>query len=215
MKDRLLEELLHALPQAFVEELIALQPEVYQQSYQATYQGSVVLADSAAEYLWPHYRRALFETKLLELGGKHGLRAGVEQTIARNHKYTVVKAGRFLMTCSHVSRGYSLQSAAFREQNASLNALLPQLLMEAIIPDAITAPGDLDAVILHCAGWKDKEGQHPGFLKLGIPSVDNASWDQDFDFSEILSAYPQISVPENEQPAIRPQWKIQGKAKEN
>jgi hypothetical protein len=100
-----------------------------------------------------------------------------------------------------------LQPAKFREQHASLNALLPQLLFDVIIPDSIAAPGDLYAIILHCADWKDTDGVHPGFLKLGIPSQDGSRWEQDFDFSEILAAYPHVRSVEEGEPSVRVKWK--------
>ena len=216
MRNRLLEEITAALPVGFVEDLIAAQPEIYQQSYEATYNGPLTLADAHAEFLWPYYRRAYFETRAMEIGGKYGLRCGIEQNASRNHKYTIIKAGRFLLTSSHVTQHLSdLQPATFRKQHASLNSLLPQLLMQEIIPDAIAAPGDLYAIIVHCAGWKDSEGEHPGFLKLGIPSQNNTHWEQEFEFAEILGAYPQATPSVEDQATVAPKWKKQDKSQES
>lgn len=215
MKDRLLEEILSSVPKLFVAKMIEVQPLIYRESRDATYSGPVVLGDADAEYLWPHYRRALYETRLREVAAGCGLKAGVEVNAAGNHKYTVVKAGRFLMTCSHVGDLSMLQPSLFRGQNSALNALLPQLLLKDIADD-VRQGGELYAIILHCEDRQERGLVEPGFLKFGVPAAGKGDkLEVAFDFSELLAAYGSsgsVAAPELE--IGLPRLKKQTKRKE-
>ena len=97
IRDLLMED----LPLAFVAALVENAPSVYGNAYSRSY-AEPAYDKPEADYTFGHNRRAGFEAMIRREAIKAGLPAITEYTERSNTPYTLVRAGRFLLTESHV-----------------------------------------------------------------------------------------------------------------
>lgn len=147
MNDSLREILIADVPPAFVARVLNDAQWVYKEA-RAHVKNDPLLGEAERAYMEPHYRRALFERKMMDAGLDSGLVATPERVTSGAATYNLVRAGRLLLTCSKTpSRNVVTRACVFREQFADVNEHIDQ---QQLFPVNST-PGDasLYCIIIH------------------------------------------------------------------
>ncbi len=208
MESALLSEVVKSLPKPFVSEVLRVTEWVYDEAYNSAF-NHPLMGRPESEYLYPHMRRALMESKLREVANSLGLSTKVCTNFARNHEFTEIQAGRLVLTCSHKTGEdwQMLRSSYFRQKNATLNSLLSQMEFDSAGFEVFSENDDaglLNAVIYH--GTDLREKNKVGYVRIGFPSPCNSRWSARFDLYEILGSYPAV-VAQSEDDEIIVRWK--------
>lgn len=159
----------------FIISLVEQAPSVYGNAYSRSYAEQAYDKPEAA-YTFGHNRRGGFEAMLRREAVRAGLLATTEYTERTHTPYVMVRAGRFLLTESHVQCAGEVPTAArFREQNAAVNALL----MRGSLPFAefdplklyeLSEANGIYGIISH--GAHTENAKAPSFMHLVFPSED-------------------------------------------
>ncbi len=178
------------IPISFLRDIPHIQVQSYSEANECV-KNDYRFAEPEAKYLLPHIRRAKFEQLFRRRALDCGLVATVEST-RKNANYTLVRAGRFLLTASfaHNEKEF-VRPAHFRSQHAYLNSLLGQ--MDMFKPKGDVPPNDLYGIIRHgvsktkSESKRDEESKDESyFLTIAIPSEDNKSWVGNYDLLDMI-----------------------------
>lgn len=175
MNDTLRDLLVADLPPTFVIKLMAAAPKVYAEA-KAHCKNDPLLGDAERAYIEPHYRRALFERKMMEVALDSGLKATTERATSGAAQYNVVRVGRFLMTSSKTSSRNSVpRSCGFREQYSDVNEHIDQCLLFPV-PSKPTSES-LYCIVIHGTSIEDHGAF--GYCCFAFPNQDGTAWAQE------------------------------------
>lgn len=175
MSDSLREILIIDIPPAFVGRVLNDARWVYKEA-RAHVENDQLLGDAERAYLEPHYRRALFERKMMDAGLDSGLQATTERVSSGAAQYNLVRAGRLLLTCSRTaSRNMVPRSCAFREQYSDVNEHIDQ---QQLFP-VPSAPGDASLYCIIVHGPSIEKPGELGFCSFAFPSRKGDKWVQE------------------------------------
>lgn len=175
MNDSLREILITDVPPAFITRFLESAVWAYKDAW-GRVSNDPLLTDDSQDYLLPHLRRVLLESKLQELALDCGLRAESKAVSSGAHKYVAVRVGRLVLTCSKTASPNTIARACeFRDQYSEINEHINQL---NLFPVAST-PGkeSLYCIITH--GPSEQKNDELGFCCFGFPSQDFKRWVQE------------------------------------
>jgi hypothetical protein len=155
-----LEQLLAVdLPPLFVRELLDTAPNLY-------------YGTAEADYLLGHVRRALFETKVRNLGVEHGLTVTMESPEKGGCQHVRLSVGRFTFTVCHVAAydGFPVHSES-REQYSEINQHLAQGQLFPV--ESQPKSEQIYGVIVHAGIRDDFRG-----ISIGFPNNKFTDWVQ-------------------------------------
>ncbi len=205
LKSQIFQDIAKSLPERFVNGLIERHRPIYEEAYESCF-NNPALDEPEAEYLRPHKKRALYERVFRHLALDSGLKATVERNTARNHKYTLVSAGKFLITASYNnSPSQMVRPGKFRKQHACVNWRVSQQVMYFIPGKDLYGTGGIYAILLH--GPDAENPKLPGFLKLSIPSEGYNHWIEQFDLRDIREAQVERRQGADQDSGVQPTWK--------
>jgi len=127
-----------------------------------------------AVYTFGHNRRGGMEAMFRREAKSAGLLADTEYTERTNTPYVLVRAGRFLLTESHVrGRGEIPPTADFRKQHSAVNALLlkgtlPFPEFDSLKLYELSKATGIYGIVSHGSPLDD--AKTPGFIRLVFPS---------------------------------------------
>jgi hypothetical protein len=173
--EALTEMLIDEVPVGFVSGLVERTPLVYGEAYSRSYE-EPTWDEPEAYYILGHNRRVIFERMFRDEAIKAGLTVDVRDN-GRNCRYTLVRAGRFILTASHVQGETDIiKRAIFRKQHASVNRLLlnPLLPMPELDPARLSDASSIYVLLLH--GEEHKNPKQLGFMRAAFPSADSESY---------------------------------------
>jgi len=209
MERQLLQSITNALPANFIRTFAQDVEWAYKEAHAANY-GNPLLDRCDADYNYPYYRRSILEKRFRDTAGNYGLSVAVKENQARNYHYTEIAGGNWTFTLKHTSdEKYMLRSSIFRKQDASLNLMLEQRVMEPIL-GIVKAPGMtpcFNGIIFHATDREDTSS--PGFIRIGIPREDFSWWEACFDIHELLQVSSSVQT-EDEITAVA-RWKQRAK----
>lgn len=168
------ELLLEDLPLNFVAAVVEKTPSVYGNAYSRSY-AEPDYDKPEGDYIFGHNRRVGMEAMIRREANRAGLPATTEYT-ELGHPYTLVRAGRFLLTESHVrGKGDIPPAAFFREQHAAVNSLLlrPRLPFAEFDPlklYKLSEATGIYGIIIH--GSASEDAKVPAFIEIVFPSKD-------------------------------------------
>jgi hypothetical protein len=171
----LVEMLIADLPVKFISGLIERTPLVYQEAFSRSYE-EPTWEEEEAYYILGHNRRVIFESMFRAEAVKAGLAVDVKDN-GRNCPYTLVRAGRFILTASHAhSQNDIIQRAIFRNQHAGVNRLLinPLLPIPELDPARLSEADSIYILLLH--GEEFKNPRQLGFMRVAFPSAGTESY---------------------------------------
>lgn len=175
MNHSLREILIADVPPAFVALLISGGKWAYKEAH-AHVVNDPLLGDAERAYVEPHYRRALFERKMMEVGSDSGLKATTKRVTSGAAQYNVVRAGRILLTCSRtISRNVVPRACAFREQYANINEHIDQ---RQLFPVPST-PGEASLYCIVIHGPSIENSGELGFCCFAFPTQKGEKWVQE------------------------------------
>ena len=136
------------------------------------------------------------EKRVRDSALKDGLGIDVRWNKANNYRFTEITAGQWTFTLKHTSdERYMLKGSSFREQNAQLNYMLPQLVMPSIIgQEKKPSTSQFSAIIFHATDQGDSKT--PGFIRIGVPKEDFSWWEVCFDIHELMAETAAPESPE-------------------
>lgn len=175
MNDTLREILIADLPPAFVTRMIRDAEQVYPLAH-SHFAHDPLLGKAERDYMEPHYRRALFERRMMDAGLDAGLKVTTQNVSSGAATYNLVRAGRLILTCSRTpSRNVAPRSCSFRGQYADINEHIDQT---QLFPVAST-PGEaaLYCIIIHGPSLEDVGTL--GFCCFAFPKQDGEKWAQE------------------------------------
>lgn len=150
-------------------------PSVYGDAHSRSFQEPAYDAAEAA-YTFGHNRRGGFEAMFRRQAQRAGLLTSDEETERTRSRYVLVRAGRFLLTESHVQcKGDVPPTADFRKQHAAVNALLmrgslPFPEFDPLKLYELSAATGIYGIVSH--GSPNDDAKSPGFVRLVFPSED-------------------------------------------
>lgn len=210
MKEELFDNLVDALPERFVGELIDKQGPVYQEAYEMG-ANNPAFGEPEAQFILPYNRHSLFQALFRNAALNSGLKATVLKNKTKNFKYTLVRAGRFLIISHHMPSPHQKQRFRhYRSQLAGINHLLVQgvLDLEGFECDlAMYQHGDIACFLIH--GPDTVNPRMPSFLDFAFPSPNgNKKWVRIYAAQEVQAAIHVRGIEEAELiDAPRPEWK--------
>ena len=171
------------LPDAFVSELINVANWIYRDTHEAIALDSNYDAPEK-EYLLPHTRRAIMESKMRELANKHNVQVTIEENSAKNTKYSLIRCGRFALTISKAPGESQLPSKCnFRKQYAEINQHIKQLSLFPLPSNP--QDSSIYGIIIHGHDLNDQSKL--AFLRIGFPEHEKRGWVEDpIDLLEIM-----------------------------
>ncbi|MFO1022738.1 MAG: hypothetical protein U0903_18885 [Planctomycetales bacterium] len=209
METQLLNITSSSLPKDFVKAVMASVEWACAESYEKAMENLASGRYGHPEMNWMlgYERRAVWEKRMRDLAEQFGLSATIESNESGNHKFTQIRAGRLMLTCSHKlgPEYFMLRRSSFRDSNARLNAVMNQFEMP-FMPKAMREDdgGMLNAVIFYSVNSHEK--YKVDYLRVGFPSQSNERWAHRFDFYDILENYPaETQAQEDKDLLIR--WK--------
>ena len=175
MNDSLREILIADVPPAFVSRLIDDAKWVYKEAHAHIKNGPLV-GDAERAYLEPHYRRALFERKMMDAGLDSGLRAETERASSGAAQYNLIRVGRILLTCSRTtSRNAVPRACAFRGQYSDVNEHINQ---RQLFPMP-SQPGKSSLYCIITHGPSNEKVGELGFCCFAFPTQSGERWAQE------------------------------------
>ncbi|GGA80009.1 hypothetical protein GCM10011521_17820 [Arenimonas soli] len=219
MNDSLREILVTDVPPAFVTRLLSAAEWVYKEAHD-TIKNNTMLGEAERAYLEPHYRRALFERKMLEVALDSGLKAVSEQVASGAAKYNLVRVGRLLLTCSKTSGRYVVPRAcSFRGQYSDINEHIDQGQLFPVQ----SAPQEASLYCIVTHGPSTKNPGTLGYCCFGFPAMDMEKWaQQPIDLADIRDYQQQRYQKADDdraqiqqvEPKLKPQFEADGDAEE-
>lgn len=188
---KLFSALAEALPQQFLEGMLrgyaAIAAEAHAEATE-----SPLIDPPEAQYLEPHLRRAMLETHVRRQAEDAGLTAFVKTTKNETARFSVIKAGVFVLTASYVpSPGAYVRPAVFRAESAVLNEFLEQGdffgFEEVVRSDSEEIPADAIYGILLYGGSVSSKG-NTTFMEVAFPHPDRPGYVDRYSCAEILAA---------------------------
>lgn len=175
---------LEDLPFQFVAAIVEQAPLVYGNAHSRSY-AEPAYDKAEGDYTFGHNRRAGFEAMFRREAVKAGLPATVEYTEVSKTPYTLVRAGRFLLTESHVQcKGDIPPAASFRNQHATINHLLmkPRLPFPEFDPLKLLKLSEANGIYgIVSHGSASDDAKTPSFMRLVFPSKDCMSLVENID----------------------------------
>ncbi|WP_139093424.1 hypothetical protein [Delftia sp. JD2] len=184
---QLFEALVEAIPPQFAAGLLSSYPRLCAEAEQVAL-GHPLIEEPEAKYVIPHFRRGLVETAVRRLAREAGLETYARPNANGSSSFTMVKAGRFVLTASYVETpGKNVRRAIFRSEAAELNEFLDQLDMfgydeagidkqEIVLADAIYG------ILLY-------GGEGGGsFMEVALPNQSGSGYVERYKLSDILEA---------------------------
>ncbi len=189
MSSLILQSITRALPTNFVRTLAQDIEWAYKEAHEASY-GDPLLDPCDSDYHYPHYRRSILEKRLRDSAARSGLVTALRWNNANNYQFTEIEANDWVFTLKHTNdEKYMLKSSIFREQNAALNGMLPQLVMPSILGLEKEQPKrQFSAIIFHATDRYDVSA--PGFVRIGVPKEDFSWWEVCYDIHELMVEAP-------------------------
>jgi len=170
IRDLLLED----LPVRFVTAVVEKAPIAYGNAHSRSY-AEPDYEKAEGDYIFGHNRRISMEAMVRREAIRAGLRATVEETDL-GHTYSLIRAGRFLLTESHVRcKGDIPPAAFFREQHAAVNSLLlnprlPFAEFDPLLLYTLSEANGIYGIIIH--GSEVDDAKTPAFMRLVFPASD-------------------------------------------
>lgn len=157
------------LPIEFLKQIKGGFEQIYKEAYHRGYDDPAWDAPEA-NYLVPHFRRALIEKLVRDSANSNGLSATVMMNRKRTSEYTIISSpsSKFLFTISHCVDRSQVRHARFRQQNSQLNSLLSQGRFEEF-DTAEILQGNIEsiyAILIHGVN----------FIEFAIPDTNGRKW---------------------------------------
>ncbi|MCY3822847.1 MAG: hypothetical protein OXG62_03135 [Nitrospinae bacterium] len=210
MNEELFDNLVDALPERFVRELIDKQGPVYKEAYEMG-ANNPAFGKPEAQFILPYNRHCLFQALFRNAALDSGLQASVLKNKTKNFEYNLVRAGRFLIISHYMPSPYRRQRFRhYSSQLAEINHLLLQgvLALEGFECDLeMYERGDIACFLIH--GPDTINVQMPGFMDFAFPSPNtNKGWVRIYTASEVQAAIQTKGIKEVGHVDVpRPEWK--------
>lgn len=212
MSDLILQSISKSIPSDFVRSLAGDVEWAYREAHAASY-NNPLLDECDADYNYPHYRRSILEKKLRDSAIASGLTIDLCWNAAKNYQFTEITAQDWTFTLKHTSdERHMLKSSIFREQNAALNSMLPQLELFALVDEKKKkSPTQFSAIIFHGTDLEDRST--PGFIRIGVPREDFSWWEACYDIHEVMAHTTATKTPEEVKAVAK--WKTRAARNSN
>lgn len=161
------------LPRKMVRELLQVLPLIYRDAYSRSFEDPA-WEHSEAHDLCGHIRRTLVESRLRKIAIQNGLYAKPFRNFRATSNYTLVRAGRLVITQSAIQHeAQMVRPAMFRRQHSAINRVLaqPTLPELEIHPPELFARGEVYAILFHGPRWGSPN--ELGFVTIGFPCSDS------------------------------------------
>ena len=183
----LLDVLIEEVPRDFVLDLSRMIKWIYGEAHQRVFEDPA-FRRSEALWLLPFARRALFESKVVELADRHNMQYQSVVTEHETHTYNIVRCGRFQFTGSAV-RGVDQipRQAMFREQHARINSFLRYPTLDFMGKSRLDEAEYIYGIILY--GSEASGSAQPSFTSIAIPAENAPKWAANWSLQELATAY--------------------------